>query len=1054
MKKTILSIICILLSIALNARKTGISGTVRDENGDPVPGAVVIAISSQRSTTGSQQQSNPQATSTDAAGRFSLNIDDNCEIISVQCLGFVTQTVKLYPSRLEYEITLKSDNIALESIVVVGYGSVRSSDITGSITQVKVDEMESTRAISAEQMLLGRAAGVQVTTTSGAPGAGMNIRIRGNSSFNGGGEPLYVVDGIILNSDNSNIDVMSRATGMEEEETSGLLGINPQDISSMEILKDASATAIYGALGANGVVLITTKSAKKEKPVISFSTGFDIARRSNSIDVMDLDTFVSYADANGFTGLNNRIWKDPSDRSQGYKVKPVFWQDRLMRTAVNQRYYFSIANKRKGTGYLMSLGYKSNQGILKNSNLDQLNARLNLDRSISDKLQLALKFNISRVNSSIMQGTSSASMTSATSAIRSMINALPFESDDEEDDDPMEEDNDDMGSRADRWLNDYSNKRSETRIIPNLSLSYKPLDWLTAKLVAGSDYRVKSSSKWKGPFVTSNTDWALAGKGTVEQLNFNFDALLLFDKSRGQHNISGTAGVTYFNSSSRSDVREGWNIPQYNGQDKNINSAPITSTRFSYYEQAASTLSFLARVIYSYKGRYIVTATFRRDGSSRFAREFRFANFPSLALAWRVNEEPWFPTDAISNLKLRLGWGRVGNQAISSYQTLSNYESIFYPDHSTGNENKVIVGLAPSNLANKGLKWETTEQSNAGLDFGLNRNRLKLSFDCYSKNTFDLLQSLTVPATTGYTTMWTNIGTIHNEGIELSIETVPLRTSNAEWSLFGNISRNRNKIVSIGIPSSDELAPYFLGAEIGNANYCKSAVNIFMEGQPMGLFYGLETDGIIPIGETGPGLTRDNPLGPGSIKYIDHNEDGVIDLEDRQIIGDPNPDFTYGFGSSFKWKSLMLDIQFEGSYGNDIANLNLIQEWDSSRRRSNIRTEAFTDAWSEDNPGGRFPKLGSYSYEENKFFTDRHVIDGSYLRLSSVSLCWTVPIPAKKAIKGLDITLGGQNLLCITRYNGWDPNVNVYGGNMMKMGVDFASYPKARTFSLDVKMRF
>lgn len=1043
MKRIFLSVVIAMISIALEAKSIVFTGSVKDDAGLPVPGAVVSV---------SGNMSN--AVMTDADGNFSISTDVAEGSISVQCLGYQTATLAL-DGRSVFTFVLKSDAVELEGTVIVGYGSMKSSDITGSIAQVKVDELEATRAVSAEQMLLGRAAGVQVTTTGGAPGAGMNIRIRGNSSFNGGGEPLYVVDGIIINSDSGNLDVMSRATGLEEEETSGLLGINPQDIASIEILKDASATAIYGALGANGVVLITTKSAKKDNPVITFSLGAEIAGRSNTIGVMDLDTFVQYNEANGYTGLDNKIYIDPSDHSKGYKVQPVFWQDRLMRTAVNQRYYFSVANKRKGTKYMFSAGYKANQGILKSSDLNQFNARMNVEHAFNDRFNVGMRINFSRVESNRMQSTSSSSMTSATSAIRSMINSLPFMYDDE-DDDPTDLDDDEMGARADRWIKDFSNKRTETRFIPNLNVEYKALDWLTAKVVAGGDIRIKNSSKWKGPYVTYGTDWSLAGKGSVSQMNCNIDALLLFDKSFHRHNISGTVGATFFHNSSRADIREGWNINQYMAQDDNIDAAPLSSTKFSYNELDASTLSFLARVIYSYSGRYIVTATFRRDGSSRFAEENKFANFPSFAVAWRINEEPWFNIDKIAGLKLRAGWGRVGNQAIASYQTLSNYSSVYYPDHTPGNEKKVTIGLIPVNLANKGLKWETTQQYNAGLDFRYNRNLFSFSIDFYLKDTFDLLQCLPVPATTGYDTMWTNIGSIRNKGVEFSFEVNPVKTKNVQWTIFGNISRNVNKITEIGIPVSGKEAPHFFGADIGNANYCKTPVNIFVEGKPMGLFYGIRTNGIIGEGETGPGLTKDMPLGPGSIRYVDKNNDGVIDFEDRDFIGDPNPDFTYGFGTNFSWKNLSLDVQFEGNQGNDIANLNLIQEWDISRRRSNIRSEAFLNAWTPENPNTTFPKLGCYVVEEDKFFTDRHVQDGSYLRLSTVSISYTVPIKKKTAkfVKGLSIALTGNNLLCFTKYNGWDPNVSVYGSNMMKMGVDFASYPAARTVALDVKLNF
>ena len=1046
MKKYILYIGIMLAAaaIAINASAQGkfqISGTVSDEGGNPVPGAVVML-----------EGSPDNAAVTGADGKYALRIPSQAGILKVQCLGYADQSRELGSAGV-YDFVLNDDAQMLESVVVVGYGTMRESDITGSVTRVKMEDALVDNTPSVDKMLKGRAAGVHVVSNSAAPGAGFNIKIRGNSSFNGGGEPLYVVDGVILTSPTgTEADMMQNAAGNYEEETNGLMGIDPQDIATMEILKDASATAIYGALGANGVVLITTKSAEKDKPVIRFSAGVEVSRAVRLIDMLDLGGFAEYMKASGTGTYDKYIYAD--DTKTTLSPYGINWQKYVTRTAFNKRTSLSVANRVKGTNYMFSLGYNDVQGVVKQSGMDLLKMRLNLDQKITEHVTAGFKVNLSRSRSDMLQGASSAGLTSNTSFIRATINGRPYRVPGDDSDEDASEFREDYGAGPDRWLNDNRDNRRELRIIPSAYLDVKILSWLSFKSSAGADYRSRKVTKWRGPYVTTNSYWALSAVGTTQRLNYNFDNMLSFDKALGKHNISGVFGTTYIESDYLHEITDGWNIAQYIGQYHNINSAP--NARFSYEESKAATFSMLARAIYSYSGRYVVTATFRRDGSSRFSKQNRYANFPSFAFAWRVNEEPWFRFDKISMLKLRAGWGRVGNQAIASYQTLSNYSSVSYPDHTPGNTSTIIKGIVPANLANPDLKWETTEQYNAGIDLKFNKNRLSLTLDVYDKNTYDLLQTVSVPATTGFSTMWINLGTINNRGVELSAESVLLKKKDLRWSVFGNIAHNRNRIVKIGLPASEGLSPYFMGKTIGNANYCKTPINIFMEGKPMGVFYGLKTDGIVKEGETGPGLTEGTVMAPGGIRYIDKNGNGYVDtgMEDKQIIGDPNPDFTYGFGTSFSWKGFSLDIQFDGVYGNDIANINLIQETDLSRSQMNIRREAFRDSWSASNPDGKYPAIGVYSTAETKFFSDRFVEDGSYLRLSDITLSYRIPLPKNKVVKSMDLSLSASNLLLITKYSGYDPEVNSFGSDMMKMGVDYGSYPSARTFSAGIKMTF
>ena len=473
--------------------------------------------------------------------------------------------------------------------------------------------------------------------------------------------------------------------------------------------------------------------------------------------------------------------------------------------------------------------------------------------------------------------------------------------------------------------------------------------------------------------------------------------------------------------------------------------------RFAYNESNVSMNSYFARAVYNYADRYLLTATCRVDGSSKFSRQNRYSVFPSFAFAWRISEEKWFNADFIETLKLRAGWGQVGNSGVTAYQIYSTYGSGTYADHSPGNAAEYLVGVYPNNIANPDLRWETTRQVNLGLDLGLWKGRFSMTVDLYDKNTYDLLQRKRIPISSGFSTIWVNDGSIRNRGLEVSFDATPVARGDFEWNISGNISFNRNEITSIGKDTGD----YFLGSNVGNGDYFNAPANIFREGCPVGLFYGYRTNGIVPVGQTGIPLTEGGePRGPGSISYVDMDGNGYLSLDDRTVIGDPNPDFTYGFSTSLSWKGLSLSVACDGSYGNDIVNANLLQETDISRVTVNVRKDVFRDAWSENNQGGKYPAIGALSSDEVKYMSDRIVEDGSYLRISNVSLSYQIPVPENKVVRGMSVGASARNCHVFTKYSGWDPEVNSYGSDMTRVGIDCGSYPSARTFCFDLKFTF
>ena len=1052
----IYSVLSMALSLSLNAQITQVSGTVKDASGNPVIGAAVVLEGPQ--TVG---------TVTDLDGNYRLTLPSSQKKprLEVSSLGYKSVTADVTSSVVNF--ILQEDSEELEETIVVGYGSMRRSDLTGSVASVKVDENDALRSTSVDQLLQGRAAGVRVTNAGGAPDGGVSINIRGMSSFNDT-QPLYVVDGVIINSSGTT-DALLTGDGNYDEETNGLIGLNPSDIASIEILKDASATAIYGALGANGVILITTKEARGEKPVVLLSMGTDISHRYKKMDLMNFDEYVDYLKVlDTKHDVLKYIYEDPYEMT-GLKVTPIDWQDYVMRTAISQRYNVSISGKPSKMSYNLSLGYTNSQGIIKNTEVERYTARLNLSNNLSKNFKVVFKTNIAYVESFMTQSSGSASMAGSTSLIRSMLSSRPYMNGVEEDNDEEEtDDEEDINNLAgpDRWMTGYSNKREELRVTPNLSVDWRISRWLTFRSSLGGDYKGGQQVKFKSARLNSSAVGANGGVSHTEYMSYNFDNMFLINrKFRGGHNISGTVGMTMYNNRSSSQIVQGWNIEQYVSKIAAINSAPYMN--MTYGESESSTLSYLARAVYNYMDRYLLTATYRADGSSKFMGENKWAHFPSFAFAWRVNQEPWFASRSISSAKVRLGWGRVGNQSLPNYRTFTNYGTSLLPSHSYYETSDGIVTVYPTTIANPSLKWETTEQVNAGIDMGLWHGRLSITMDAYYKETKDLLQNKKIAASNGFMNIWVNEGEISNAGVEFSMTVVPVKTKNFEWVIDGNISFNRNRIREINPTAQSEKIfltadkqtdeYFFYGTNIGSGSIAHNPLNIFIVGQPMGLFYGLKTDGLVQEGERGiPWAEGAAERGLGSIDYVDLNKDGHISDDDRTIIGDPNPDFIYGFSTSLMWKRFTLDIRFLGSYGNDIYNVNALAEDHVYTVKQNHSRNSVKYAWTEDNRNDFYPALTQSSYNDRTVISDRYVEDGSYLRLSDVSLSYTLPVKKgkDKIFKGMSIGLRVANPYVWTKYSGWDPDVSSYGSATTRMGVDAGSYPRARTYSMDVKFTF
>lgn len=1054
MKRIFAVLTIFVLAISAGAQNLGVKGTVTDTKGEPVPGAVVML-----------KGDNKNATLSDAEGKWSLQLPRKGTLV-VTCMGYKDLEVSLSGSAV-MPLVLEEDNEELDEVVVVGYGAMRRSDLTGALTSVKIDEAEAGRSMSMAEMLDGNVAGLEVLSTSTAPDAGINVRIRGISSFNSSTEPLYVVDGIIVNGESETMSTAISADSYQtatSTATNALATINPNDIASIEVLKDASATAIYGSQGANGVILITTKSATRERPEINVAAGVDVAVRDKRLDIMTFDEYVQYLEYSMPNTTAEKIlnsvysgYNGPDDRGE-LKVTPIDWQDYTLRTGVTQRYDVSVMGKPKGYNYRFSLGYKDNIGVLKGTDSKQVTARLNLDRTLSKKVKFGVKVGIAYVHSNLVNGSNVGGIIrSGTSLLRSILSSRPYVGVDPEIElDDLEDEDFQYGPN--RWIQNYTSTTTRYSVQPSAYFQWDPLKWLSLRTTAGGDFILSDRVDARTYKITRIGTTAAVGRGLSAM--YNWDTTAALRKKFGHHSLSGTLGFSMSRVYKSSQMNHGWYLEQPYAKEAAINQALPEYAYYGFSEQSNSLMSAFVRAIYNYRERYVLTATFRLDGSSKFMGANKWAGFPSFAFAWRPTSEAWFKVPWISAMKLRLGWGQVGNQNISNYRTVQNYATVFVGKHDPSSDSN-IVGLYPTNIPNPYLRWETSQQSNAGLDIAFFKGRVSFTVDAYIKDTRDLLQSKNVARSSGFSTMYVNSGTIRNMGVEFTLDAVPVSTGGFEWAIGGNFALRRNKILSVGqsgtsgklfiTPDKEVDATWFSGNAINNES--SYFLNINIEGQPIGLFYGFIADGILKNGETAP-FFEDATVGEGAIRYRDLNGDGLLTEADQTIIGNPNPDFTYSFHTSFSYKGLSLKARFSGSYGADIYNLNNVQDYNPILTR-NARAIVLREAYHpEKNPEGTFPKIGKFQPFETNINSTLFVEDGSFFTLRDLSLSYSLPINKKKSkvLKGVNIGLTGGNLFMITRYSGWTPKTKT--SNVNRMGVELNSYPSARTFSLDVKFAF
>ncbi|MCD7972189.1 MAG: TonB-dependent receptor [Candidatus Azobacteroides sp.] len=998
--------------------QTVLTGTVTEEGtNDPVAGATII----EKGTT--------NGITSDIDGNFRLTLTQSFPVtIIVQFLGYTTQEIEVTSDRID--ILLSETANALNEIVVVGYGVQRRKELTGAISTVSPAILRANTSPSIDGLLAGTVAGLNVTQASGQPGASSSVRIRGGNSVNANNDPLYVIDGFIYYRDAS---TTKTGLGGIESSVNPLASINPSDIESIEVLKDVSATAIYGSRGANGVIIVTTKKGKRGGTFVSYRTTVGWSSAAKKLDLLNASEWAQFQ-KDYFNNKGNYTDEEIAALGEGYN-----WQDAVLRTGVSQIHELSVSGGDEKTRYLISGNYTDQDGIILNSDFKRYNARINFDRDLYSNVQIGVSSTFGKTVQNSLTTTEpvnynsspfSAGITNSLTYALFMPPVVPIYNSDGSYNytNPYEYAYFAIGNKSVNPVSDLENSVGETinnYVLGNIYTRITIADGLVAKASLGADI----STITQNYFAPSYTALGLAeqgvgGIGTKRYESLQSELTLAYTKQLNDaHYIDLLGGYTYQSTNINYVKTIVSHFTNESLKHNNLADGAVTYTPESGTSDA-TLHSVIARANYTLLQKYNLTATFRADNSSRFAANHRWGYFPSIGLSWNINEEEFLNSKRnLSNLKLRVSAGTVGNQEIGDYEYAQSYQAGQYNGSASYSKN---------NNGNNNLKWETTTQYNVGLDAGFFNTKLNFVLDLYSKKTSDLLLSVPVSSTTGVTSQLENIGNVTNKGIEFSINAILIDNGNVFWSLNGNIAHNKNKITSMG--STERL--------LQGTN----SEQILQVGYALGSFYGLVFDGIVQTGEDITELpATSSGLIPGSIKFVDISgpdgvPDGKIDQYDRTVLGDIQPDFTYGISSSFRYRKFDLFVLFQGSKGNKIYN-SLRRALEHATDSYNV-SRALLNSWTPDNPSDTYPAItGSRPYS---FIDSRYVEDGSYLKLKNLTLGYTVSL--QKYPVNLRLFATAQNLFTITNYQGYDPEVAT--------GMDIGAYPTARTFSLGLELSF
>jgi TonB-dependent starch-binding outer membrane protein SusC len=967
------------------AQRINVKGKITQEDGSPLPGVSI------------QEKSTKVGVSSGINGEYAITVSSPTSVLVVSYVGFAEQEITV-GNRPVIDIKMAAGNSKLNEVVVVGYGTQRQKDVTGSVASLSAKDFNQGPIMSPQQAMQGKIAGVNISQNSGKPGASNTVRVRGGTSLTGTSDPLYVIDGVPISTTAGVGQANIRGNGtdvFDQEPTNPLMTLNPNDIESITVLKDASAAAIYGSRGANGVIVITTKKGVAGKAKVSFGATTGVSKVANTLPVLSADQYRKVVTDLGLTLTD--------------KGANTNWQDEIYRNAISQDYYLSLFGGSEKTTYRASLGYGDQEGIMLGSDLKRANARININHSaLKDRLNFDMRVNYGQTLSNAAPVSNTVGSEAGTSMnYESYVfnptypiyengkytHVLPYRIN------PVS------------FSTDVMDEKTNSRFLGNLSTTYKILKPLSVNVNVGyTNQRTNRNSYIKQANPLGEGLGGYASVQKLEDYSKLLETVLRYNEKFGIHSIDAIAGYShqYFVEEGDRSTANGFLSDDFKWYSIQ---AASSLTGVNTFKQSNTLISMYGRANYNFDDRVLVTATVRRDGSSRFGSGNKWGVFPSGSIAWRISKEQFFTPKAISDLKVRVSYGVTGNQEIGNLNSITTLGAT-NTGYIVGGQR--ITTVLPQQYANPDLKWEQTSQFNAGIDYGILKGRIHGSIDYYIKRTKDLLLRLPVPSPTAVSTQLANVGSVENRGVELEIGANIIDKDNFTWSSDLNFSRNKNKVLSL---SNDQ----YKGNDIqiaplqGQGLTAGIYAQLITPGQPLGMFYGKQFYGI-----------------KGGVEQL-----GTKDT----ILGSAQPDFTFGWNNSFNYKNWSLAFNFRGSVGNEVFNLTANNlAYLSNLPGRNVFVEAVESGVTRDQP---------------KKYSSRWIENGSYVRLDNLTLGYNIPV-GNSFLSNARVFLTGQNLLLITGYSGLDPEVNseISATGIAPLGVDYLSYPRAKTVSLGVNVTF
>jgi len=996
-----------------------ITGKITDKgDGSPLPGVNILVKGATNGTI------------SDVEGTFSLSVQGENPTLVFSSIGYFTQEIAV-GSRQEINVEMSEDIASLEEVVVVGYGTQKKSNITGAIASLSGEELEQVQVASFDQAIQGRAAGVYVTSNSGQPGGGISVRIRGIGSINNS-NPLYVIDGVIVGAGNS-------------ETSNPLSTLNPNDIESVEVLKDAASAAIYGARAANGVVLITTKRGATGQPVLSYNGYYGVQVPTTNLPrPMNAQEFAENMNRAFTAAGEDAPFDNPASLGEGTN-----WKDVLMDNGSIQDHQLSISGGTEKHNYFVSANFFNNDGIMLETFHRRMSFRVNTDNKLSDRWSMGNSLAFSRTS---RYDNGSGNRTFIHGAFTNIYQMLPTE--------PVYNPDGSFAGPTDTRLERRRNAASQillpereniqNRLLGNLYVNFEPIPGLTFRTSFSTDLQARNTYFSEPPYREGLLEdlFSNVNRSSDDFTFWLWENFATYEKSIGKHTFSVMAG-TSAQSQQYKFLRASAEY-ESDAFTEVSNSALVNISETRMNEESLA--SIFGRVIYNYDDRYLLTANIRRDGSSKFGPNNKFGVFPSFSAGWRVSEEAFFNSELFNDVKLRGGWGQVGSDAIGNFKYLAALNTGFnYP---FGNQQGTSsLGAALEELGNPNIQWETSTEWNVGADLGLLENRLTFTADYYEKTRTDMLLTLPLAGVSGLARTVDNVGELINKGLELSTNYRKV-TGKFTYDLNVNLTTFSNEVVDIDVLN-----------EIVASTYSGSgAVALVRVGQPLGVFYGLVTEGLFQTeGEVQAANAIDgdestpfqlNGTAPGDFKYRDLDGDGRITGDDRQIIGSPVPDFTYGINANFRYGAIDMSLQFFGVQGNEV--LNLARSIRESSGRSFNKSVTVVNAWNGPGTSNTVPRPIVTDPNQNVRVGTHLVEDGSFLRLRQLQIGYNFPetLLSRIGITQARAFLAGQNLLTFTKYSGNDPEIGFDGNNTAANGIDQDLYPQARTYSVGLNISF